>query len=200
MRLTASNVALFLLCTFFVCAYLKLLGEGQASPLQLTFAAWGEEATRNFLSRRSGSPIHLYAVITAAAPMDYVLRRASPSWPLFGVGPCDKRRTRLTEIGGCISLHAHACYRFGASGKLDLHTMAACYEVLQVSAGEARDHAHLCHKDAELAWPGVASCITIQQRRFEQRNQSFDGPVILNNCAKRFGVLRELHEALDRFI
>lgn len=199
MRITVLNAALFLLSTFFVCAYLKMIGEGNSSGIQLTFATWGEEAARQYLSRRSGKPIHIYAVIIAAAPLDWILHQASPSWPLFGVGPCDKRRTKLTDNGGCTASHAYACYRHSASGKIDFGTMAACYEILDIPAGEAKNHVKQCHKDEELAWQGVASCVSVQTRRFEQRNQSFAWMYVFVQCVERFGVIEELSKALLRY-
>lgn len=199
MRLTALNVALFALCTFFVCALYKLAAEGQASALELTFAMLGEETTRYFLTRISGSPIHLEVIITAAATMDFVLRQATATWPLFGVGPCDERRTKSTGFGGCAPLQAHACYQYGARGELDLRIMAACHEVLQVSAVEAKDHVQSCHKDDNgLSWAGAWSCVVVQTRQFEQRHQSFSKREVLRACTQKFGVLDEAYELLAR--
>jgi hypothetical protein len=108
----------------------------------------------------SGCSVDLYAIIAAAAPLDYFLQKGSPTWQLLGVGLCDERRDERTQFGRRAPLQAHACYRHGASGNVDFGMMAACYQAGGVSATKTKHHAQQCHPSVDLPWKGVESCLT----------------------------------------
>lgn len=201
MRPTISNGLLFLLCTFFACAWVKLFNERNPTAIQLGFFGTSEEVTRKFLSRRLGWPVSLSTILTAAAPLDYLLLKGTSSWRLFGVGPCDSRRSKHTERGGCMPLQAHACYLYGASMSPDLQRMADCYDVMQVSAGEAKRHAHECHPNSDLPWDGFAGCIDTGRGLEKRRKQSngFSSELhMLMMCAKSYGIEDEVSRRASR--
>lgn len=188
MRTLTSNVLLFALCVLSACVCLKFVNEGAADTLQVVLFGSTAEICRNTLSRRLGWDLDVFAIVAAAAPLDYLLHKGSPSWRLFGVGPCDKRRHKRTRYGDCAPLQAHACYRYGSSEKSDLGMMLACHEGLQVSAGDAQRHIKQCHSDADLSWKGFESCITTSTTSHESAEKCLDLPLALLNCVRRYGV------------
>lgn len=188
MQTLISNVLLFALCVLSACVWLKLYNEGTADTLQLFLFGSTEEVSRNILSQRLGWDVDIFAIAAAAAPLDYLLHKGSPSWRLFGVRPCDKRRHKRTSYGDCAPLQAHACYRYGSSGKTDLRMMLACHEGLQVSAGDAQRHIKQCHSDADLSWKGFESCITTSTTSHEKADDCLNFPLALLNCVRRYGV------------
>ena len=204
MRFSASTVLLFTLCTLPTCIFLKLTREssGAASTLQLTLFGAFVALAREFLSRRLGCTVDLYAIIAAAAPLDYILNKGSPSWQLLGVGPCDKRRHEQGRFGGCVALQAHVCYAYGASGRLSFGTMAGCYWALGVGAGDARKHVEQCHSDVNLPWKGFESCLTSSMDFGNRTERCVDFPVVMFNCMGRYGVEEEFLEVtakIERF-
>lgn len=202
MRFSASTLLLFTLCTLPTCIFLKLTRESGADTLQLTLFGASVTLAREFLSRRLGCTVDLYAVIAAAAPLDYILYKGSPSWRLLGVGPCDKRRHKQGRFGGCVALQASVCYRFGASGKVDLGTMEGCFSALEIGAGEARGHFEQCHSDADLSWKGFESCLTASMDFGNRTERCVDFPIVMLNCMGRYGVEEEFLEVtakMERF-
>ena len=191
MRFTASTAFVFAFCTLSTCVWLKLCREGGADALQLTLFGGAAAITREFLSRRLGCSVDLYAIIAAAAPLDYLLQKGSPSWQLLGVGPCDPRRHERTEFGGCAPLQAHACYRYGASRQLEFRTMAACHKALATSAGYARQHVEQCHSFADLSWRGFESCLTVATDIHNRTDRCLNFPLALLNCMMQYGVEEE---------
>lgn len=188
MRTPTSNVLLFALCVLSACVCLKFVNEGAADTLQVILFGSTAEICRNTLSRRLGWDLDVFAIVAAAAPLDYILHKGSPSWRLFGVGPCDKRRHKRTRYDGCAPLQAHACYRFASSGDPDIEKMLACHEGFQVSAGEAQQHVKQCHPDADLSWTGFDSCINTSTTSHEKADECLNFPLAMLNCIIRFGV------------
>lgn len=203
MRFSASTILLFTLCTLPTCIFLKLTRESSgASTLQLTLFGAFVALAREYLSRRLGCTVDLYAIIAAAAPLDYILNKGSPSWQLLGVGPCDKRRHEQGRFGGCAALQASVCYQYGASGGLDFGMMDGCHQALQTSAGQAQRHAERCHADADLPWKGFESCLTSSMDFGNRTERCVDFPVVMFNCMGRYGVEEEFLEVtakMERF-
>jgi hypothetical protein len=191
MRFSASTALLFTLCTLPTCIFLKLTRESGADTLQLTLFGAVVAVAREFLSRRLGCTVDLYAIMAAAAPLDYILNKGSPSWQLLGVGPCDKRRHEQGRFGGCVALQASVCYRYGASGKLDWAMMEGCYRALGVGAGDAERHFEQCHSDADLPLKGFESCLTASMDWGNRTGRSVDLPVVVLACMGRYGVEEE---------
>lgn len=191
MRLSASTALLFTLCTLPTCIFLKLTRESGADTLQLTLFGAVVAVAREFLSRRLGCTVDLYAIMAAVAPLDYILNKGSPSWQLLGVGPCDKRRHEQGRFGGCVALQASVCYRYGASGKLDWAMMEGCYRALGVGAGDAERHFEQCHTYADLPLKGFESCLTASMDRGNRTGRSVDFPVVVLACMGRYGVEEE---------
>ena len=202
MRFSPSTILLFTLCTLPTCIFLKLTRESGADTLQLTLFGAVVAVAREFLSRRLGCTVDLYAIIAAAAPLDYILNKGSPSWQLLGVGPCDKRRHGQGRFGGCVALQAHVCYRYGASGRVDLGTMEGCYWALGVGAGGAKGHFEQCHAGWDLPWKGFESCLTASMDFGNRTERSVDFPIVMLNCMGRYGVEEEFLEVtakMERF-
>lgn len=204
MRFSASTVLLFTLCTLPTCIFLKLTRESGADNLQLTLLGASVALAREFLSRRLGCTVDLYAIIAAAAPLDYIFNKGSPSWRLLGVGPCDKRRHEQGRFGGCMALQASVCYIYGASGGLDLGMMEGCYWALGVGAGDARRHFEQCHSDddGQLPWKGFESCLTTSMDFVNRTERCVDFPLVMVNCMGRYGVEEEFLEVtakMERF-
>lgn len=195
MRASTANVFIFFCCAFLACVFIRLKDEGAASA-QLMFPAMAEEILRLFLSTRLGYAVDVLAVAAAAAPLDFLLNNMSPSWPLLAVGPCDKRRHKMTDYGGCAALHAHACYDRGASYGVDLESMAICHNSLGVSAGEAKRHYLQCHTPEELPWAGTRACMGSELKVVKEtgNRQRFLEAMIM--CATRYRVKEEFIEEI----
>ena len=202
MRFSPSTALLFTLCTVPTCIFLKLTRESSADALQLALFGTAAALAREFLSRRLGCTIDLYAIMAAAAPLDYILDKGSPSWQLLGVGPCDKRRHAQGRFGGCVALQASVCYRYAASGKVDWAMMEGCYRALGIGAGDAEKHFEQCHFDADLPLKGFESCLTTSMVCGDRMGSSVDFPVVVLACMGRYGVEEEFADVtakMERF-
>lgn len=193
-----STALLFALSTVIACVLLKIIREGGLPTIHVVFVAACEEVTRHLLSRRLGSVVDSLAIGAAAAPLDYILTLASPSWRLLGVGPCDTRRKRQTKFGGCAHAEAHACYSRHANGKANFVGMAACYDLLQVPAGEATAHFERCHKSSQLSRNGFFACVgTKLKQKDEMSDRCYDVGMLMAKCARQYGALDEWAEVVE---
>lgn len=193
-----STALLFALSTVIACVLLKIIREGGLPTIHVVFIAACEEVTRYLLSRRLGSVVDSLAIGAAAAPLDYILTLASPSWRLLGVGPCDTRRKRKTKFGGCAHAEAHACYSRHANGKANFVSMAACYNLLEVPAGEAKAHYQHCHKSSQLSRNGFFACVgTKLKQRDDASDRCYDVGLLMANCARQYGAMDEWAEIVE---
>ncbi|GAB7325976.1 hypothetical protein MBLNU13_g10023t1 [Cladosporium sp. NU13] len=89
MRFSPLTILLCTLCTLPTCIFLKLTRESGADTLQLTLFGAFVALARDFLSQRLGCPVDLYAIVAAAAPLDYILDKGRAVWRVCGVaGAC----------------------------------------------------------------------------------------------------------------
>lgn len=197
MRYSTSTISLFALCILSGCVWLKLFNEGASDTLQLTLFGSAVEITRGILSRRLGWSMEIYAITAAAAPLDYLLHKGSPSWRLLGVGPCDKRRHKQTRYGNCAPLQAHACYQYGTSVKPGFEIMADCYKAFSIPAKEASLHVQQCHPSVDLPWTGFESCLTASTELQGKAERSLEFPFVLVKCIERFGVAEQFVEVTE---
>ena len=108
-----------------------------------------------------------------------------------------------------MALQANVCYRYGASGGLDLGMMEGCYRALGVGAGDAKRHVEQCHSnddddddDGKLPWKGFESCLATSMDFGNQTERSVEFPLVMVNCMGRYGVEEEFLEVtakMERF-
>jgi hypothetical protein len=209
MRRMICNSLLFILCTAFTSYFIQVargaLSTTYEPPLlksdmiyaakraaQLTFSGLGEEVARHLLSRL-GAPIDLYIIIIAAAPLDYLLTQAVPSWDLVGLPPCDQKLSIAGTFGGCAYFQASFCYQYSAAGVVDFHEMETCYKQHRISVREAHAHSQQCHaRFPTLYQMSYWSCAANVMQDVLARKQSCDLTSVVVRCGDRHGMRTEV--------